>query len=443
MKQWFPLLILFMLLTFCSFLMASALLQAAEGSIGKVIGLAGDAVIEREGREFPVDVGIEIRISDSVRTGPEGRVRILFNDDSMAAVGPGAFFRMDEYQDTGSDQSFKAHVAEGLARFVTGKIVEANPKGFQVTAPEAVVGIRGTIISVRAESERTIVYVENTTRNVYANNVDVPSGNKISFPGGTDLPEPITPEDRREISKDLAFLGGDGSAAAPPAPASEETRNADASASESEEGSSDSGSAATGSGGGSTGSGGGSTESGTGSSGTGVGASGSGSGSTESGTFAGTEAVLSGGSFGEFSLASSPLASQSLGDSIQPGAVYASYSYSGLVASYIDMNLGFDINLQNGDIRNAFITADFTYSYYEDFSITGGTGGFRSDGGWLGYYASGFTGHFLATNAFIYVDAPPYSLGDSTMSLTTHFEIWNTSSLTSSPATYAVVADKE
>jgi hypothetical protein len=115
---------------------------------------------------------------------------------------------------------------------VTGKIVEANPKGFQVTAPEAVVGIRGTIITVRAERERTPVYVENTTRNVYANNVDVPSGNKISFPSGTQLPEPITQEDRWEISKDLAFLGGEGSAAAAPAPASEETRTADAGNSE-------------------------------------------------------------------------------------------------------------------------------------------------------------------------------------------------------------------
>ncbi|MDR2200172.1 MAG: FecR family protein, partial [Deltaproteobacteria bacterium] len=120
-----------------------------------MIGLAGGAVIVREGAEIPIEVGMEIRLSDTVRTGSAGRVRILFNDDSLVAVGPGALFRMDEYSDSGSDQSFKANVTEGLARFVTGKIVEANPKGFQVTAPEAVVGIRGTIITVRAERERT------------------------------------------------------------------------------------------------------------------------------------------------------------------------------------------------------------------------------------------------------------------------------------------------
>ncbi|MDR2198277.1 MAG: FecR family protein [Deltaproteobacteria bacterium] len=467
MKTRFPELFFFAFLFYVSFLASPAFLQAADGNIGKVIGLAGDAAIVREGREIPVEVGQELRVSDSLRTGSEGRVRILFNDDSMAAVGPGSLFRMEEYVDSGSEQSFKAHVAEGLARFVTGKIVEANPRGFSVTAPEAVVGIRGTIITVRAEHERTTVYVENTTRNVYANNVDVPSGNKISFPSGTQLPEPITQEDRREISKDLAFLGGEGSAAAAPEPASEETRTADAGSSDSGEDSSDSGDgssesgsstsesgssssgsgdSSSGSGGSSSGSGGSSSGSGSASSGSGSassgsgsssagsgssssgsgsassgsgsssagsgssssgsggasgggggGASGGGGGAAESGSFAGATAVLTGETFSGSTLAETPVASQSMGDSIRPELIFARYAYSsgglptpGGAFQYLDFS--FEINLQNGDMRDATIVGRAPQPMAQEFIFTGGHGGYFNRFGIVGYRALNFTG---------------------------------------------------
>ncbi|MDR2198179.1 MAG: FecR family protein [Deltaproteobacteria bacterium] len=446
MKQRFARLILFTFFIICPVLAASPPLRAADGSVGKVIGLAGGAVVVREGRDIPVEVGMEIRVSDSIRTASDGRARILFNDDSLAAVGPGALFRMEEYSDSGSKQSFKAHVAEGLARFVTGKIVEANPTGFQVTAPEAVVGIRGTIISVRAERERTTVYVENTTRNVYANNVDVPSGNKISFPDGAGLPEPITPEDRREISRDLAFLGGEGSAAAAPAQASEETRTADAGSSESGGGSSDggegaaeSGEGASGSGGSSSGSGGSSSGSGSSSSGSGGASGGGGGGAAESGTFAGAAAALTGDTFGGSSLSETPVASQSLGDSLRPELVYARYAYSGTPnANYVNLSIGFEINIQNGDMRNAYITADLT-SAYSDFSITG-PGGPRYDGTFQGFVANDFTGHKSAFGAWIYVAAPPYNLGDSVAPIAVHYDVWDPALTTGYPEALSLTA---
>ncbi|MDR2199237.1 MAG: FecR family protein [Deltaproteobacteria bacterium] len=216
--------IFFTLSIFSVLLLSSTHLKAEDGSIGKVTGLLGDAVIVRGDGEIQIVVGAEIRLSDSVRTGSDGRVRILFTDDGVASVGPGALFRMDEYQDSGSERSFKAHVAEGLVRFVTGKIVEANPDGFSVTAPEAVVGIRGTIISVRAEKEKTTVYVEKSAGEVLANYVEVPSGSKISFEIYGDTgpmerghlaevmiqPEPMTREDLQAISRELAFPEDEG-----------------------------------------------------------------------------------------------------------------------------------------------------------------------------------------------------------------------------------------
>ena len=113
----------------------------------------------------------------------------------------------------------KAHLGKGLLRAITGRIVEQNPEGFALTSPEATVGIRGTIITMRSDKGRTTVFVENTTRKVYVNGVNVPSGKKITVPGEPAQPLDIQPEDRREIGRDLAFRGGTGVAAAAPEPA--------------------------------------------------------------------------------------------------------------------------------------------------------------------------------------------------------------------------------
>jgi hypothetical protein len=61
--------------------------------------------------------------------------------------------------------------------------------------------------------------VENTLHNVFVNDINVPNLNKITI--GPEHPtrmESITPQDRRDIGRDLAFLGGNGSAAAVPEP---------------------------------------------------------------------------------------------------------------------------------------------------------------------------------------------------------------------------------
>jgi hypothetical protein len=87
-----------------------------------------------------------------------------------------------------------------------------------VSTPEGTIGIRGTIISLRTGDGTTTVYVENTTRAVYVNNINVPGGQKITIPADPIRPEPILPQDRRNLGRDLAFRGGAGVAAAAPEP---------------------------------------------------------------------------------------------------------------------------------------------------------------------------------------------------------------------------------
>jgi hypothetical protein len=53
---------------------------------------------------------------------------------------------------------------------------------------------------------------------VFVNDINVPGGNKITVPDSSAHPEPISPQDRRNLGRDLAFRGGMGTAAAAPEP---------------------------------------------------------------------------------------------------------------------------------------------------------------------------------------------------------------------------------
>ncbi|MDR1276295.1 MAG: FecR family protein [Candidatus Accumulibacter sp.] len=199
----------------CLFLSSGAVIAA---EIGQVIRVVPGAFVTRAGKTIPLAVHSPVEVTDVVSTDATGRLRVLFNDDSTVAVGSNTSLDLRDYADSGSKPVFDVHLMQGVARVVTGRVVEMNPSGFKVTTPEAHVGIRGTIISMRSMNGVTTVYVENTTREVYVNDIRVPGGQKITLPDDPLRTEPIQPEDRRELGRDLAFLGGRGVAAAAPEP---------------------------------------------------------------------------------------------------------------------------------------------------------------------------------------------------------------------------------
>ncbi|MDR0233503.1 MAG: FecR family protein, partial [Zoogloeaceae bacterium] len=206
------------------FLLCAVQVSAQTGAgqeIGKVISFTPGASVVRNGKAEALALHAGVRVSDTIRTDAGGRVKILFNDDSAVSVGPNTSMDMREYSESGAKPAFGLNVTQGVVRAFTGKITERNPEGFKMTTPEAVVGIRGTIISLRTGDGATTVYVENTLRNVFVNNTNVPSGNKMMVSEGGMRMERITPQDRQGLGRDLAFLGGSGSAAAAPEPGAE------------------------------------------------------------------------------------------------------------------------------------------------------------------------------------------------------------------------------
>jgi hypothetical protein len=178
---------------FCLLLIAAVASHAAGGDVGQAVAVVPGVFVERDGARIPLALNNPVWDTDRITTDAMGKVRILFHDDGAVSLGSNTSLDLIDVVPEGDTPVFKAHVAQGLARFITGKIVEQNPKGFSVSTPEGTAGIRGTIFVLQTGNGRTTIYVANATRDVVMSGVSVPSGFKMTLPGGN--PMPMTPED--------------------------------------------------------------------------------------------------------------------------------------------------------------------------------------------------------------------------------------------------------
>ncbi len=168
-------------------------ITAKAAVIAKVIALSHNVVIERSGNQLQANIEDEIYDSDTIITDGTGKVQLMFTDHTFASLSTNTIFTMSDFNFAQDDASFTASITKGFARFVTGKIVEANPDAFKVITPEATVGIRGTTFTVESLNNYTTVSVENSikTRSVVVNNTVVPVGFSAIFgPNGQVVTPP-------------------------------------------------------------------------------------------------------------------------------------------------------------------------------------------------------------------------------------------------------------
>ena len=204
-------------LALCLTLLAGGVCTAKD--VGQVISFKAGVTAQRDGQAVALDMKSPVGDRDTLTTDATGRAQILFDDDTTVSLGSNTSLSLETVVAEGANPAFKARMGQGVARFITGKIVEKNPDGFSVVTPDATVGIRGTIFAVRVGNGTTTVFVTNTTKQVFVNGVLVPTGFKITLPHGT--PTPMTPADHNLVSGSVAAnspASGGTAQLAPPSP---------------------------------------------------------------------------------------------------------------------------------------------------------------------------------------------------------------------------------
>lgn len=122
-------------------------LAQAASPIGEVTELSGSVTLTRaDGTQVPVSVGSPVLADDVVLTGSNGRLLIVFNDDSQIGLSENGQIQLDSliYDPSQESGEMVVQVAEGLFSFVSGAIAKTGDEAMQIQTPVATIGIRGT-----------------------------------------------------------------------------------------------------------------------------------------------------------------------------------------------------------------------------------------------------------------------------------------------------------
>ena len=114
---------------------------------GRVLFVAGDAAIERQGQKLPAQKGMLIETGDVLVTGAGARLQWRMADDSFYALRQNSRFEIQEYaapeSDSGGGKALY-NLLRGGIRVLSGLIGKGNTEAFKLTTPVATLGIRGT-----------------------------------------------------------------------------------------------------------------------------------------------------------------------------------------------------------------------------------------------------------------------------------------------------------
>ncbi len=120
--------------------------QAAEPA-AKVDAVAGQVTAAGDdGTVRPLAKGASVFSGDTISTGPNSRVRLVFSDKGVIFLRPSTRFVIDSYKHAGDAQQdeSKFSLVKGGFRSVTGAIGQAAPEKVKIQTPVATIGIRGT-----------------------------------------------------------------------------------------------------------------------------------------------------------------------------------------------------------------------------------------------------------------------------------------------------------
>jgi hypothetical protein len=133
----------------------------AQSEAGTVAAVQGTFEVQHAGTWQTARSGLPVFVGDQIRTGADGRGKVVFQDDSVLAVAPNTEIRLDAQVFDPGARKFQSllHLAGGKIRAWVSDYYH-EPRGrYEVETPTAVAGVRGTefVVVYDATTETTDV----------------------------------------------------------------------------------------------------------------------------------------------------------------------------------------------------------------------------------------------------------------------------------------------
>jgi hypothetical protein len=130
-----------------------SVMAAAPDHVGIVKSLAGDVAIVRNDTHIKAETNMKLLKGDHIRTGNNGKVGLIFEDDTVISIGPNSRIVIEDFlfQPSEKRMSFITRIIQGTISYLSGQIAKLAPSFVRIETPQATVGLRGTHVLVKVD----------------------------------------------------------------------------------------------------------------------------------------------------------------------------------------------------------------------------------------------------------------------------------------------------
>ncbi len=122
---------------------------------GVVVEASQPAELQRGGGRVAITERMQLQLGDIITTGQNGRVQIIFSDETRIAVSANSHLVIDDvlFDNTNRASRFAVSAVTGAFRFISGN---SAPDAYSINTPVATLGIRGTIFDFAVTAGRGV-----------------------------------------------------------------------------------------------------------------------------------------------------------------------------------------------------------------------------------------------------------------------------------------------
>ncbi|HEX9190573.1 MAG TPA: FecR domain-containing protein [Candidatus Deferrimicrobiaceae bacterium] len=129
---------------------AWCLTAGEQDTIGVVRNSTGTATVTRGDQPLQAVPGTRLQAGDTLSTGFDGSMGVIFRDNSTLSLGPGSTLAIRSflYSPREGKLGLLARISSGTMAYISGLIGKLAPQSVRFDTPVATIGIRGTYFAV-------------------------------------------------------------------------------------------------------------------------------------------------------------------------------------------------------------------------------------------------------------------------------------------------------
>ncbi len=125
--------------------------QALASNIGSIKNVEGQAWISRSETQLPAQPGARLLVDDVLKTGDDGAVGIILQDDTIISMGPLSEMVLADFLFQPEVSQFAMFIKffKGTFSYLSGSIGKLAPETVRIETPVGMVAVRGTHFFVK------------------------------------------------------------------------------------------------------------------------------------------------------------------------------------------------------------------------------------------------------------------------------------------------------